>query len=136
MGWNQIKRNPNDILFSNYIREKAKWRCEKCGKVCKIGKERIAQLEASHYVGRGKWSVRYDIENVYALCSNCHKRMGGYTRDENGEYDLWVKEKLGEKGYRNLIIRANTPNPQMKDKILVKMLIQRLTTELNGQPHT
>lgn len=58
--------------------------------------------------------------------------MGGYTREENGEYDLWVKGKLGEKRYRNLIIRANTPNPQMKDKILVKLLIQTLVKEQNG----
>lgn len=132
MTWHRIKRDPNDIAFSNYIREKANWTCEKCGKVCRVNGEWVAQLEASHYVGRGKWSTRYDTENVYALCGSCHKRMGGYTREENGEYDLWVKEKLGDKGYRLLIIRANTPNPQMKDKVLVKMYVKQLQKEWNS----
>lgn len=129
MGWHRIQRNPNDILFSNFVREKADWTCEYCHKVCKIGEEWVAQLEASHYISRGKWSTRYDIENVYALCGSCHKRMGGYKRSEDGEYDKWVKERLGEKAYRKLIIRANTPNPQMKDKVLVKMYIKTLIND-------
>ena len=108
MGWHNIKRRKTDILFSNYIREKAGWRCEKCGKLCKIKGEWIAQLEASHYFSRKRESTRFDPENVYALCTPCHKRMGSHTLKEDGEYDLWVKEKLGERGYKLLKLRANT----------------------------
>jgi hypothetical protein len=126
MSWNEIKRTPNDIAFSNLIRKIAGWRCQKCNKLCRVEGVWIAQLDASHYIGRGKKSTRFDIQNVYSLCNPCHSRMGGYTRDENGEYDLWVKEMLGERDYRLLVIRANTPNPMMADKKIVKLYIQQL----------
>lgn len=129
MTWHSITRNSNDIEFSNYIRTKADWKCEYCKKVCKVGDTNIYRLEASHYITRGKWSTRYDPQNVYALCSTCHKRMGGYKPSGDGEYDLWVKEKLGEIDYKKLIIRANTSNPLMKDKVIVKMYIKQLWTQ-------
>lgn len=125
-GWNTIKRTANDIAFSDMIRKAAGYRCEKCGKLCRVDGIWIYQLDASHYIGRGKWSTRYDIENVYSLCNPCHKRMDGYHRDENGEYDIWVKELLGERSYRLLVLRANTPDPTMRDKKLVKLLIKQL----------
>lgn len=34
--------------------------------------------------------------------------MGEYRRDENGEYDIWMKERLGEEGYKKLKLDANT----------------------------
>ncbi len=130
MSWHRIKRNKNDIDFSNFIRERAKWRCEYCHKLCKVNGTTLFQLEASHYWGRGKWSTRYDIENVFALCSSCHKRMGGYTRSETGEYDLWVKQKLGDVGYNKLKIRANTYCGH--DDKLTALYIQKLTEELKN----
>jgi len=128
MSYNDIKLRPNDTLFSNYIRAKAGWKCQKCGKLCKVNGMWIAKLEASHYMGRRKESTRFDPENVYALCFTCHKRMGGYTRDENGEYDLWVKEMLGAKRYRALIIRGNLP--ARRDDKLTKIWIYKLISEL------
>lgn len=107
MGWTKIKRSKADILFSDFIRGKAKWRCEYCHKLCRIENEWIARLEASHYFGRAHRATRFDLENVYALCGSCHKRMGGYKKSEDGEYDLWVKEKLGDYLYKKLKIRAN-----------------------------
>lgn len=105
MSYWKVKRNRADALFSDYIREKAGWKCEKCGKVCRVDGVWIAKLEASHYFTRSHWNTRYDEENVYALCFNCHKRMGERKNEENGEYDLWVKEKLGDK-YKQLKLRA------------------------------
>lgn len=127
MSWNNIVRRKSDILFSNYIREKAKWRCEYCKKICKLNGERIAQLEASHYFSRGYESTRYDEKNVYALCSSCHKRMGGYIPSESGEYDLWVKEKLGEFNYKRLKIRANSycKKDEKMALLFVKSLIKQ-----------
>lgn len=128
MSYHDIKLRPNDTKFSNYIREKAGWKCQKCGKSCKVGGEWIAKLEASHYIGRRKETTRFDPDNVYSLCFTCHKRMGGYTRNEDGEYDLWVKKLLGPKKYRALVIRANLPG-KWDDK-LTKMYIEKLTEEL------
>lgn len=129
MGWNNIKRRPADVEYSLYIRAKAHGRCEKCGKVCEIDGQRITQLEASHYHGRRKESVRFDDRNVHALCSPCHKRMGGYIRSEDGEYDLWIKELLGERGYKLLLLEANLPHK--KDDKLTRMVIKQKRNELS-----
>ncbi len=125
--WNQIRIKPADRLFSLYIREKAGWKCKRCGKLCKVNGEWIAKLENSHYFGRAHGNTRYDEKNCYALCGSCHKRMGGYKRSEDGEYDLWVKELLGEKEYKNLKIRANSyhKKDEKLDLLFVKSLIKK-----------
>ena len=107
MSYHTIRLNRADTLFSRYIREKRGWRCEKCGVLCRDKEgNRFRRLEASHYHGRGNLNTRYDVANVRTLCFLCHQRMGGHTRDENGEYDLWMKELLGPEGYKKLRIRA------------------------------
>lgn len=128
MSYYPIKLRPADRLFSDYIREKAKWRCEYCGRLCKIGNEWIYKLEASHYISRGKETTRFDPQNVYALCFTCHKDLGGYTRDENGEYDLWVKKKLGERDYRYLVLRANQVGK--RDDFMAMLVIRALIKNL------
>lgn len=128
MGYWKIKLRPADTLFSNYIRQRANWKCERCGKVCRIGGEWIYKLEASHYYGRAKESTRFDPDNVYSLCFTCHKRMGGHTRDEKGEYDLWVKEKLGKRRYDLLRIRANSVGK--KDDVMTILYIKELIKSL------
>lgn len=128
MSWYKIKREPADILFSNYIREKAGWRCAKCKKLCRVNGKWVAQLDASHYFSRSHGAVRFDERNVHALCATCHKRMGGYRPDEKGEYDLWMKEILGENGYNMLMFRANAPHKRDKkmELLYVKELIKTL----------
>lgn len=128
MSYHDIKLRPNDTLFSNYIRQKANWKCEYCGKACKIDGEWIGKLEASHYHGRRKESTRYDTDNVHALCFSCHKRMGGHTREEKGEYDLWMKELLGEQRYKTLLVRANTIGK--RDNFIENLKIKELLKSL------
>lgn len=123
-----IKLRPTDTLYSKYIRTKANWRCEYCGRVCQIDGQNIYRLEASHYHGRRKESVRFDDRNVHALCFTCHKELGGYTRDETGKYDLWMKEKLGEKRYKLLLLRANQTGK--KDDVITKLIINQKIKEL------
>lgn len=129
MSWHTIKRRKVDIMFADYIKKKAKFCCEKCGKLCKVGDEWVAQLDASHYFSRRKENVRHDSRNVYALCSSCHRRMGGYTRDENGEYDLWVKAKLGNNEYQLLKWDAN--KYKKKDDKLTELYVRQLLKELD-----
>ena len=124
MSYHDIKLRPADIKFSLYIRERNDWKCEYCNKVCKINDEWIAKLEASHYFSRRHENTKFDPENVHSLCFSCHKRMGGYTREENSEYDLWMKKILGEKRYKNLKIRANTY--KKKDDKMVLLYLNQL----------
>lgn len=122
MGWHSIKRRQADIEYSKYIRAKAKGKCEYCGRVCEYQGQRFNQLEASHYFGRAKESVRFDDRNVHALCSQCHKRMGGYTNKEDGEYDLWIKKLLGENGYK--ILKLNAYQRGEKNDALIRQWIK------------
>jgi 5-methylcytosine-specific restriction endonuclease McrA len=126
MSWSTIKRDKADAVFSNYIRIKAGWICEKCGKLCTP-----STMDASHYYGRGKESVRFDDENVRALCKGCHKRMGGHTKQEVGEYDLWMKELLGEKRYNALRLRANLPGK--KDRQMQFIYWSQMLKELRAE---
>jgi 5-methylcytosine-specific restriction endonuclease McrA len=125
MGFRPMKRDRADVLFSEYIRKKRNHTCEKCGKVGKINGEHLHQIEASHYIGRRKRSVRFDEDNVRVLCNPCHERMGGYKNAEDGEYDMWMKWKLGWKKYRLLVIRGNLPGPKM-DKKMELMYVKQL----------
>lgn len=129
MSWHTIKRDKADILFSDYIRRKASYRCQKCNTLCRYGNDWVMRMDASHYWSRSHESVRFDSRNVYALCSECHKRMGGRTREENGEYDLWVKEMLGQQGFDRLKVDANTYCK--KDRFMRLLEIKELIKELD-----
>ena len=131
MGYYKTTIRKSDTIFSNYIRQKAGWRCEKCAKICRLDGVWLSKLEASHYFGRGHENTRFDTENVYSLCFNCHKRMGGYQKNEQGEYDLWVKGLLGEKRYYLLMLRSNQykKRDDWVDCQYVKILLKELSDE-------
>lgn len=102
MGWNNIKINKADTLFSRYIRLKHK-KCMYCGRRGE-GPDGIFGLQASHYFGRAKQTVRFDEENVDVLCIACHRKLGTLNRPE---YERWKREQLGER-YDILNLRAHT----------------------------
>ncbi len=128
MSFYKIKIDRADKLFSDYIREKRNWTCEKCGKKCKYGDNWVAKLEASHYWSRSHEGTRFDEDNVRVLCNPCHQRMGGHKKSEDGEYDLWMKDLLGEGGYELLRVQANTycKKDRKMSLIIVKQLLKTL----------
>lgn len=96
----RIKIRPEDSLFSNYIRSRANWKCERC---LRQYTPPTIGLQNSHFHGRRKESVRFDPENCAALCFGCHRIMT--------EHPLihveWFKKRLGEKAFNALTLRAN-----------------------------
>ena len=59
--WQSLaKVSPADREFSLIVRELHGWRCEKCGKLCRVNGEWVGKLECSHYIGRAKRSVRFE----------------------------------------------------------------------------
>jgi len=70
-----IKRTPADKAFSDCIRERANWTCERCGTYYPEGHR--GGLECSHHHSRGKWGVRFDPINAESLCTGCHFLDGG-----------------------------------------------------------
>lgn len=101
MSWNQAKIFPADTAFSLVIRTKHK-KCMMCGRLGH-GDNGIFGLQASHYFSRGKWSVRYDEENVDVLCISCHKKV----HQQPGIYEEWKIDQLGDNGFGLLTLRAN-----------------------------
>lgn len=102
MSWHNIKRDPADVMFSQYIRLKSK-QCAKCGRRGE-GEKGIDGLQASHFHSRSKWTTRFDEENVDVLCVGCHR----YFTDHKTEYKTWKLVNLGQKAYDLLELRANT----------------------------
>lgn len=100
MNFGAIKRTPGDAAFSEFIRERAFWRCERCGRDCTSNHH---GLHASHFKTRGNPRVRFDEDNAFALCVFCHDFMGK-NPDEHTEF---VRRRLGEDRFDALILRAN-----------------------------
>ncbi|NIT58410.1 MAG: hypothetical protein GWN00_19940 [Aliifodinibius sp.] len=94
-----IKRTPADVAFSQCIRERADWTCERCG--AKHPKNSQG-LHCSHHHSRGKWGIRFDPLNAEALCYGCHSLEGGTEQRRrdvltDAEQDI-LFEKMNDTG--------------------------------------
>lgn len=96
----RIKLLPLDKLFSEFVRKRAKGICERCG-----SNKGWKGLQCSHFFGRAKKSVRWDEDNVSALCFGCHQ----YFTAHPYEHLQWFSERLGEVSFDMLVKRANIP---------------------------
>jgi len=79
----RIKRDSLDILFSRYIRARDKY-CQRCGS--------SSGLQACHFIGRARRSVRWDDDNAICLCFGCH----AYFTAHPLEFVEWFTDKLGQ----------------------------------------
>lgn len=108
MGWFKTKIRPADAKFSIFIRTRDNWRCQykfKCGGRINFITNK-GGLQASHFQKRRKESVRFDPENVDAVCIKCHYFV---ENDPAGQSKLekWKEKQLGEHRYKMLMLRAN-----------------------------
>ena len=122
MTWGKIKLRPTDTLFSRYMRLKVK-RCEVCKRKGE-GDEGITGLCVSHFYGRRGESTRFSNENVSVLCSGCHRKF----HERPSDYYDWMKKKLGEKRFKDLVLEAN--RFQKKDDKLAMIYIREKMREL------
>lgn len=84
------KRSKADALFSQYVRNKAEWKCEYC---FKDFTDNPGSLDCSHYFSRGKGGIRFDERNCMALCKYHHKYLG--HGDGKDLYKAMMIRKLG-----------------------------------------
>ena len=68
-----IKITPADTVFGKCVKERASWRCERCGTQYQEGDR---GLHTSHGLGR-QWGVRFVGLNAIAACYGCHQIEGG-----------------------------------------------------------
>jgi 5-methylcytosine-specific restriction endonuclease McrA len=83
-----------DKIVSQVVRSRGK--CERCGRTDKA-------LFCAHIHPRTKYNTRFDLENLLSLCWHCHQ-WGHLNPIDFSEF---VKDKLGQKKYDDLRIRAN-----------------------------
>lgn len=84
-----IKRSKADHWFSKCIRERANYKCERCGKEYTASS---TGLHCSHHFSRSHRPIRWCKDNALALCFSCHNWYAG-NPVQSGR---WLSEKLGE----------------------------------------
>lgn len=98
-----MKRNLTDRLFSLYIRARAHFGCQRCGRVY----DRYSQgLHCAHVFSRGKLSLRWTPANALCLCYGCHRLCD--QRKETVLYPLYIS-LYGPAAFDRLRLAANTP---------------------------
>ena len=112
-----VRIDPADKVFSLYIRYRANWKCERCGKQFEVGSQ---GLHCSHFWGRARESTRYDPVNCVAHCHGCHSFLTA-----NPElHREWKLKQIGQAEYDRLMLRAHVT--QKKDRKLVSIIYTRL----------
>jgi len=104
-----IKLNPLDILFSRYIRAKAGYTCEFCGR-----KPANRQgLHCSHFIGRRYQNTRFLETNCACLCFTCHN----YMHDFPSVHREFFIKRIGSDKLEQLEIIARTKSFVDRDAI-------------------
>lgn len=115
----RISRDRADELFSNYIRERDGWRCQRCHKYYQPP---TRALHCAHYYGRVEQNTREDPENCLSLCYGCHSYMDSHHE----EFRAFMLKRLGQDRFDALVLRGNTycKKDRKMALIKVKVLIQ------------
>lgn len=116
-----IRRSKADKYFSDYVREKADFCCERCKSDHHTAR---GSLHLSHFWGRKNKSVRFDEENVAALCFYCHRRF----TENPAEHAAFFLKRLGPEKYDALGIRARMAQKVDESAVALgyKMELERL----------
>lgn len=116
-----IKRSLADKYFSDWIRERDDWTCQRC----KTEYEKPSSgLHNSHFHSRRNKSTRFDPENCVALCMRCHMHMG----ENPAEHCEFFLRRLGKERYESLSVRAHIP--QKIDESAVVLVYKALLKEM------
>lgn len=99
-----VKLRPSDKVFSEYIRTRDNWTCQRCGKEYNplVPTDRMA-LHCSHFQGRGKENTRFEPLNCDALCYGCHR----YFTAQPGEHREWQVKRKGVEVVDALVLQSN-----------------------------
>jgi len=120
-----IKRSKWDIAFSNMIRERDNWTCQRCGiKYDKNTTSGRRALHCSHYMGRSKYSTRFSNDNCEALCHGCHR----YFTAHPIAHHIHKMNKLGQDRHDELVLISNKSTS--KKKLLTDEFLKSLNKML------
>lgn len=116
-----MKRSPADVAFSKCIRAAADYKCQRCGKQYDSSS---TGLHCSHNFSRRHRTIRWCVDNAYALCYSCHQWFGS----EPYEAGKWLEEMMGEGALQLLIEKKNmkVKIPTAEEKEIAKHYRQQL----------
>lgn len=103
-----MKLDPLDTLFSQYIKLKAKGKCEYCGQVPKP-----RAYHCHHGIAHRRYlNTRWEEDNCVALCMGCHNLMADIP-SINVEF---FKKRIGSKRYEEITVIARTYHKMTKER--------------------
>lgn len=117
----KLRRTKADALFSDYIRIRDRWTCQRCFKKYEPPTQ---ALHAAHCFSRSNRSTRFEPRNAISLCYGCHSFI-----DRNAEEKIaFFKKKLGEKRYELLRIKSKLPEKIYESAVCIwlKQEIEKL----------
>jgi len=85
-----MKRDKYDALFSNMVRERDNWTCQKCNKYYPEGNRQ--GLHCSHIFSRRHRATRWEPYNAVAHCFACHQYLGGNPV----VFEQWARGYMGD----------------------------------------
>ncbi len=115
----KIRIDPLDVLFSRFIRLRAKGQCERC-----LQEVDFKRLQTAHFDGRARKSVRWDEDNACACCCGCHRYLDAHPIEKIE----FFKKLLGEEGFEALQGRMRQIG--MPDKKMIEIYLKEKIKEL------
>jgi len=119
-----IRRDLTDALFSDYIRARDKFICQRCGRKYPGNS---TSIQCAHIFSRVHKSTRWDPENAVTLCGGCHM----YWTREPLEFYEWVIKRIGQEEFDTL--RRNKSIPRKVDKKLIRIGLRQLMIDLENE---
>jgi len=129
----RLKRTKADKLFSDYIRLRDQYKCQRCH--IQINPP-TNEIQCAHFHSRSKKSVRFDIENAISLCRKCHLYFDGYSAwgqvSHKKEFEEFMLKRLGQQKLDMLLYRAQ--KPQKIDEEFACIWLKALIKEIKPNP--
>ena len=124
----KIKIDKADEIFSQVVRIRDK-ACKRCGSLVQFNDKGLPiSHQNSHYFGRKKETVRFDLENCDTLCHGCHQYWGS---DDRESYRAFKIHQLGMNRFNLLTIRANqtTKKDRKMSLIIAKQQLKNIMNQ-------
>ena len=116
----RIKIDPLDQLFSEYIRKRDNYTCQRCGVKSK-------NVQCAHFIGRRNQNCRFNEQNATTLCFACHF----YFHANPLIFVEWTKKRLGEKDFNFLLVQERIITKP--DKRAIEIYLKAKLAELENK---
>jgi 5-methylcytosine-specific restriction endonuclease McrA len=115
----QIRIDPLDALFSQYVRLRDNYTCQRCGVKSK-------NVQCAHFIGRRNKNTRFNESNATTLCMGCHQ----YFHANPNIFVEWTKKRLSARELNLLLAQERIIFKP--DKKAIELYLKIKIIELGG----